>query len=290
MKSRDTDKAPFRSLLRGLSSRNAKKREAALQEALRLTPEDRLTLLQRLLQHGDRLESWNTTALLLLIVACLSVCFGILTGSVSGVILAAALPIAAFPLGRMSSGQAHASLESLLLVRPDTRLLPHLLMASPSGSEFDTRRPRSRQAVRYNGMKILLPLLQPGEADAWTAWQRQNLAGYLKRALRDVDFTVCALEATERINDSQVAKEARSLSKIPRGSAVLNMPFSLRPDRYFRAVRRIEEAAQKCLPKDILLRASEAPSRTAPETLLRPAETAPGATPPEQLLRPQIRK
>lgn len=274
-------------LFQNLSYRNPEKRQEAMQEVKRMTPEERLTFMMDFLEFIDNARLAQTN---------FAVGFAVLAGiglfvavaqlwqallPVAGVIALALLsrliqwpPVLSLP-------QARGSLEALLETPPDTRLLPVLLA--------NALVVRAGEGVQYNYSKLrcamiarLLPHLQVGEVQGWPWEIRQHLRECLQFPLYNADLTVAIIQAAPVIDDPDLWSIVLPLRKISTGKAILTAPIE-RLGSALEDYHRIEQAAQACAPAKILLRASEAPADST--TLLRAVQTS-EETPADQLLRP----
>ncbi|HZP82120.1 MAG TPA: hypothetical protein VFB21_10805 [Chthonomonadaceae bacterium] len=135
------------------------------------------------------------------------------------------------------------------------------------------------QSIAATALTRLLPRLRASDAGLLNASQRVGLCHALEGAKPDLILAI--LRAFEQVGDGSAAPFVERLAR-GKGAAARE--------------KRIQEAAQECLPYLQLLAAQERASQTLlrpagipdvpPESLLRPAASTP-ETDPQQLLRPR---
>jgi len=178
--------AKVKRLARQLCGFRRATRQTALRTVATLYADQRLALLERLLRHAygrGTAVQWGCP------LVELGLTLGVYLSTTQGTVLP--LGVGMLPaLTLCGVARAKCDEESLLAILhdvPDTRLLPVVLSwTQPRGNALCDIQLRLQRAL----LKLLLPLLKAGEAQAWTPEQCDSLAVYLRFPMEDVELTL----------------------------------------------------------------------------------------------------
>ena len=183
-------------------------------------------------------------------------------------------------LGHLSTESAYGILEELVASSHNPMFITYVLDQIALGQG-------GRKRGHHGHMlATLLPYLREGGASSWSALQMNVVLEAAKQPISHPELAIAIAEASGRIRNRALSEQVLSWQRLPRSSVVANVKMK-NLTGYLEDVRKIEEAARKAPPLELLLRPSANPS-VPPETLLRPATAQFSESHEEQLVRPTI--
>jgi hypothetical protein len=282
-------------LLAELNSPSDTVRDAALQKARNLPP-DQLLRLMRLAAHKNLLRpAANLVALKDRWRSLLPNIKGYFTVLISGNIRAwGHVPASLF------GTPAQRSFAALIADLEDLRFLGVVLILLGQ-SEYNT----FVRANAHTALKKMLPQMRVEHADELTYSQGQVLLQLLKQPYFDHELTLCILKALEQFGDegaipavSRIASLMHAQEDLLTYSRRISSPIGFSTIGFApETAVQVYQAARSCLEQlklhaaatqqaQMLLRASDSVADVEPDTFLRPAAFSASEIPPEEMLRP----
>ncbi len=289
-------------LLDNLNSRDASLREDAERRLRALSP-DELMQFALLEQAGYKRwinKAWTKIIVYMIVAYLPIVAMLILVARLSGLPKGMEGTLLAAPLGLtfgflfvrfrfMQQPRSRHALANVINGMDDVRFVPVLLsMLEGAGCGVAVK---SVQEALIR----LLPQLRVGQADQWTAKQRQVVLGWLASPLRNFDVSMTAMHTLEQTGGTWAVPAVTNCANIKLKATFWNKQPGLSHAATLYRIAELKQTAQECLPfleqrqqeakqSQTLLRAS-APV-TPSDTLLRPAAPVVQEKGGEQLLRP----